>query len=233
MFAVLLGLAVGMAALPGAALAQEDTWEEVMIAATKSLQQNDYAGAETHLRAALAIAERFDTTDPRLGRTLSNLAYIYRLEGRLTLAEPLYRRTLVLWETMLGPNHLDVATALNNLAGLYHLLGQYDAAEAGFLRSLAIRQKTLGAHHPDVATSLYYLSRLYRTQKRLQEAGEFLERSVAIWESILGPANVKVASNLYDLARLYRAQSRFDEAERIEGRIRAIWAYRAQQPRTN
>ncbi len=133
-------------------------------------------------------------------------------------------------KALLGPNHLDVATALNNLAGLYDLQDRWDDAEAGFLRSLEIRRKVLGERHPDVATSLYYLSRMYRSAGRLDEAGIYLERSLAIWERILGPAHVTVASNLYDLAQVYRAQGRFDEAERIEGRIRAIWAYRAQQP---
>lgn len=229
-FAVVLGLTAVAAALSSPASAQEDGWEKSMIAATKALQARDYVTAETQLQAALVMAEGFGTGDPRLGRTLSNLAYIYRLEGRLALAEPLYRRSLALWEGLLGPKHLDVATALNNLAGLYDLQGRWDDAEAGFLRSLEIRREVLGEHHPDVATSLYYLSRMYRSAGRLDEAGVYLERSLAIWERILGPAHVTVASNLYDLAQLYRAQGRFDEAERIEGRIRAIWAYRAQQP---
>ena len=218
--------------LPGAALAQEAVWEKAMIGATKALQARDYAAAGTQLQTALIIAERFGTADPRLGRTLSNLAYVYRLSGRRTLAEPLYRRSLALWEGMLGPNHPDVATALNNLAGLYHLQGRWDEAEAAFLRSLEIREKVLGKRDPDVATSLYYLSRMYRAAGRLDEAAVQLERSVAIWERILGPAHVTVATNLYDLARLYRAQGRFDEAERIEDRIRAIWAFAAQQPPT-
>ena len=39
-------------------------------------------------------------------------------QGKFTEAEPLYGRATEIWETALGPEHPNVATALNNRAGL-------------------------------------------------------------------------------------------------------------------
>ncbi len=43
--------------------------------------------------------------------------------GAYEEAEQLYRRSLASWETLLGPDHPNVAIALNNLAALQHTLG--------------------------------------------------------------------------------------------------------------
>ena len=83
-------------------------------------------------------------------------------QGQYAQAEPLYKRSLAIWEKALGPDHPDVATSLNNLAVLYHTQGQYAQAEPLYKRSLAIREKALGPDHPDVATSLNNLAVLYR-----------------------------------------------------------------------
>ena len=73
--------------------------------------------------------------------------------GRYAEAEPLYRRSLAIWEKQLGRDHPDVATSLNNLADLYQAMGRYAEAEPLYRRSLAIREKQLGRDHPDVATA--------------------------------------------------------------------------------
>ena len=41
-----------------------------------------------------------------------------RAQGRNYIAEPLYRRALLIREKALGLNHVDVATSLANLAAL-------------------------------------------------------------------------------------------------------------------
>ena len=74
--------------------------------------------------------------------------------GEYAPDEPLYKRSLAIFEKVLGPDHPSVAMALNNLAALYRNQGQYAQAEPLHKRSLAIREKALGPDHPDVATSL-------------------------------------------------------------------------------
>ncbi len=93
-------------------------------------------------------------TIPDVALSLNNLASLYDKQGRYADAEPLYKRSLAIWEKALGPDHPNVATALTNLAELYTNQGRYAEAEPLYMRSLAIREKALGADHPDVALSL-------------------------------------------------------------------------------
>ena len=73
--------------------------------------------------------------------SLNNLAELYRNQGRYADAEPLYKRSLAIYEKALGPDHPDVATSLNNLAALYDAQGRYADAEPLYKRSLAICEK--------------------------------------------------------------------------------------------
>ena len=86
---------------------------------------------------------------------------LYVNQGRYADAEPLYKRSLAIYEKALGPDHPNVAGSLNNLAGLYNEQGRYADAEPLFKRSLAIYEKALGPDHPDVAQSLNNLAALY------------------------------------------------------------------------
>ena len=78
---------------------------------------------------------------------------LYR-QGKYAEAEPLYKRSLAIYEEALGPGHPEVGTALNNLALLYERQGRYVDAEPLFNRSLALREKALGPDHPEVGQSL-------------------------------------------------------------------------------
>jgi hypothetical protein len=72
---------------------------------------------------------------------LTNLAVLSRAQGRNYIAEPLYRRALLIREKALGPNHLDVATSLANLAALKAAQGAHAEAEHLYRRALEIREK--------------------------------------------------------------------------------------------
>jgi len=53
-------------------------------------------------------------------------ALLYYQKGDYEKALQFYQRALEIYETVLGPQHPDVATALNNLALLYHQTGDYE-----------------------------------------------------------------------------------------------------------
>ncbi len=111
---------------------------------------------------------------------LHNLAVVYRAQGKYAVAEPLYKRSLAIWEKALGVDHPDVAASLNNLAELYRLQGRYAEAEPLYKRSLAILEKALGAEHPNVAASLENYSALLRETGRGSEAVKLEARAKAI-----------------------------------------------------
>ena len=150
---------------------------------------------------------------PHVATNLSNLAELYRVQGNYDAAEPLYLRSLEIYETALGESHPHVATSLNNLAALYRDQGNYDAAEPLLLQSLEIRETVLGESHPDVANSLNNLAALYGAQGNYDAAEPLLLQSLEISETALGETHPHVATSLNNLAALYRDQGNYDAAE--------------------
>ena len=150
---------------------------------------------------------------PDVAASLNNLAELYRAQGRYGDAEPLYRRSLGIWEKALGPDHPHVATSLNNLALQYDDQGRYGDAEPLYRRSLGIWEKALGPDHPNVATSLTNLATLYHLQGRYGDAEPLHRRSLGISEKALGPDHPDVAGSLNNLALLYQVQGRHGDAE--------------------
>ena len=63
------------------------------------------------------VCRRFGVTPPdheNIGTTVNNLAGLYRAQGRLNEAEPVYERGLAITEKAMGPDHPDVASCINN-----------------------------------------------------------------------------------------------------------------------
>jgi len=162
------------------AACQSNDWERTNAAGGKEYEQGRYGEAEKLWLAALEQVEKFGPQNPRLATSLNNLAVLYEAQGKYAEAEPLYKRSLAIWEKALGPNHPHVATGLNNLALLFKSQGKYAEAEPLYKRSLAIFEKTLGPNHPDIATSLENYAALLRKTNHDAEAAKLEARAKAI-----------------------------------------------------
>jgi len=128
------------------------------------------------LSISLTISEKTVGPDhPYVGAPLNNLANLYKMEGRYSEAERLYRRALQIQEKSLGPSHPMVAGDLNNLGNLYLTEGRYADSEASLERSLSIQDKTLGAGHPLVAGNLNNLGNLYAALGRFFRCGAVVQ----------------------------------------------------------
>ena len=172
-------------------------------------------------QAAEAFAEAVERREDD-ATLLNEFAVALAQAARYDEAEPLYKRSLVIKEKALGPDHPSVAITVNNLAGLYRTQGRYEEAEPLFQRSLAISEKALGPDHPGGAATLNNLAELYRTQGRYEEAEPLYQRSLAISEKALGPDDHRVANTLNNLALLNKTLGRYDEAEPLYKRSLAV-----------
>ena len=112
-----------------------------MKAANEAYQQGNYAEAEKQWSAALQEAVKFGPEDPRLATSLNNLALLYNDQEKYAEAEPLYQRSLAIWEKALGPEHPSVALSLENYAALLREMGREDEAAKMEARAQAIRAK--------------------------------------------------------------------------------------------
>ena len=157
-----------------------------------------------------------------MAQSLNSLAVLYYSLGDYARAEPLYKRSLAIYEKALGPEHPDVAQSLNSLAELYRSLGDYARAEPLYKRSLDIREKALGPEHPDVAQSLNNLAGLYIFLGDYARVEPLLKRSLAIWEKAVGPEHPNVATSLNNLAVLYHSLGDYARAEPLHKRSLAI-----------
>jgi tetratricopeptide (TPR) repeat protein len=76
------------------------------------------------------MRRRLGPNHPAVSKDLNNLASLYRYQGKIEQAEPLFRRSLAIAEKTLGPEHPDVAAKLSNLAGLLREEGKYSSGRA-------------------------------------------------------------------------------------------------------
>ncbi len=109
-----------------------------------------HEGVEPVYQAALRMADEFDPEDLRTAVTLNELAVLHHAGGRLSEAEPLYRRALAIWEKL--PERIELATLLSNLARLCLDQEKYAEVEALSKRALGI-SRSIAPNHPEVANA--------------------------------------------------------------------------------
>lgn len=137
-------------------------------------------------------------------------------------ADKLLRRSLDIKETILGPEHLQVADLLRQLGVSAREAGRLDEAEELLRRCLAITGNKLGQEGLQVACTLYELGACVRKAGRWDEAEGLLRSCLAIEETKLGPEDVQVATTLQQLGVCARESGRVEQAEEILRRCLTI-----------
>ena len=82
-------------------------------------QQGRYEEGITIAQQVLEIRDSILGDHPDTATILLGLGLGYYKMGRYSEAEPLFQRSLSIWEQQLGADHPDTASSLNNLAALY------------------------------------------------------------------------------------------------------------------
>lgn len=149
--------------------AAEQDWQVLTALGEAALQQKNFTLAEQQFAAALKQADDFKPSDPRLGRSLNNLATVQNALGQTEAAEPLLQRALKIWQAAPAGNELQLATTLHNLAGIAYGKGDQQAAVELLKQALALREKALPADH----------AALKRTRKSLATLGQAPARQAA------------------------------------------------------
>jgi len=164
----------------------------------------------------LSVARnRLGDSHPSVAISLSNLAYIYWVQGRYSEAEPLYLQALQLNIRLFGKESSVVANSLNDLAYFHESQGRYAEAEPLYSQALSLNQVLLGDSHPSIAGSLSNLAGLYVVQGRYAEAESLYAQALELNERALGEDHLVIASILNYLATLYYNQGRLDQAEAL------------------
>ena len=127
---------------------------------------------------------------------------LYYPRTNIDKAQMLAERSLKLFESVEGPNGLDVADNLTTLGWILCLEARLDVAEPLLQRALHIREKVLGPQHPLVAKSLTELAIFWERKGYYQKTEEFHLQALRIKEAVLGGNHPEVASTINMLANL-------------------------------
>ena len=170
--------------------------------------------AEAAFRRALAInQDAHGTRSVLAAAALSDVALLYRRQGRSDDALPLLESALDIEMGVFGPQHPNVAARLAALGLLHRQQGEYEQAEPYLEEALYVREQVYEPDDPQTTGAMTSLAHLYRQQERYPEAEDLLRRVLAVHEKMRHQP--MVAMDLADLSVLYLSESRFADAEPI------------------
>ena len=78
---------------------------------------------------------------------------MYESLGEYNQAKELHEKALIIYKTIFGEDHANVARSYNNLALVYDSLREYNQAKELHEKALTIRKNIFGEDHADVVTS--------------------------------------------------------------------------------
>jgi tetratricopeptide (TPR) repeat protein/CHAT domain-containing protein len=186
----------------------------------KTANQYDQA-TETYLKA-VAIREDLYPNSNGLAETFTNLADVYKAQGKYADAEAPLRRALQIREKNSGENSNPVVLALNNLAAVLNSEGKFPEAEPLFRRAITIQQKLLGADNPKLAGPLSNLASLYVDQGQYAEAGPLYRAALKLLPPGTESNQSQIVDLLNGLSAVYRAEGRYLDAARTLSQAIAI-----------
>jgi tetratricopeptide (TPR) repeat protein len=187
--------------------------------ATSLIMEGDHAGALHLLRGVVAACEKnLGLNHPRVA---DNLVRVAALVGRddAVEAERLYRRALMIDESVYGPHHPKVARDINGLTELLIEMGRYQEGQVFNARARAIAERVLSRDHQESLRAIEHEVRLGRvareTAEALRRAQSALAASKQSFEQDSGLALnslIHLAMSLRDEGRFEDARHRFDQA---------------------
>ena len=145
----------------------DETWKQAVEAGNQAYEAGRVAEAEVKFKEALDEAEKFGEADLRLALSLNNLAAIYHTQGKYTIAEPLYTRSLAIKERVHGQEHPEIALNLHNLAVLYSARRMYPVAEKYYKMTIDLKEKLYGKDDRQLINTLRYYAQLLKALNRL------------------------------------------------------------------
>jgi CHAT domain-containing protein/tetratricopeptide (TPR) repeat protein len=151
-----------------------------------------------------------------LATSVNNLAVLYKDQGKLSAAKPLYEEVLGIWRRLFGNrDHNSLATSINNLAGLYQDQGNFSAAEPLYEEALEMCRRLFSDRdHNSLATSVNNLALFYYAQGNFSAAEPLYVEALEMRRRLFGDRDHNsLVTSINNLAVLYKAQGNFSAAE--------------------
>lgn len=202
--------------------AQVTLWESYQSSGNQAIQEQRAADAERLLLAAVRHIEVLNPEDPRLAKSLNNLAVLYGTQNREVEAEPLLQRALAINEHAFGWQHPAVALTLQNLGIIYAAQGNFSEAHDVLSKSLGISLLVFGSTHPRIGSTLRTFATVYALEGDFQEAKRFAANSISVFERALGERHPETTLSMEMMIKLLSIMHREPEAEQLVSRLSRI-----------
>ncbi len=156
-----------------------------------------------------------------MAHTLNGLAALHRDAGNFDQAVALLERSLAIFETTFGAEHMAVARSQSLLGDIHLRRGELPRAEDLFKRALEILGAIFPADSEDLALCRRRLALLHQQQGLFALAETRGHESLDIRRRLFGDIHPRVAESLETLARGLRLQGKNEEA--LELAAQAFW----------
>lgn len=176
------------------------------------------------VKQAIELEEKhLGQTHAEYAKSLSNMAYVYKLKGQSAKAEDLYKKALDIREKYLGDSNPLVGRSLRNLADFYLEKGQYDKAEELLLRSLEVYKKSSGSDSADYAWGLNNLGLALLAQGKREEARRYFDQALTGRTKLYGPQGLDVGRTLNNIGQLDLMEHKYKDAEQAYAKALRIY----------
>ena len=180
------------------------------------LNLGEFDPAEKNARAALERSRlAYGEEHAEVARSLTRIASILRLRGKVADAEPLLRQALEMRVRLLGERHTDVAQSYNELGAVCLDQGKFEQAVDDFRRAVALQRQLSTSNRGPLITALRNLSIALTGRGELAEANAFLREALEATRQAYGDEHYEVAQNLFLLAVSAHRMGDYAQAETV------------------
>lgn len=218
--ALRIRLAAGLLLACAAWASAQDRLPESEPAWRQLTQQGDALQSRGEFREALEVLQRahdmarslFGEEHHNYGIALRRLAGVHRDLQEYGHAEPLYRRSLAIFEKLYGADHIEVAKALNNVGILHEELARYAQAEAVLLRAVEVAERLHEPADEILSVALYNLGNLYLSTGAYGRAEAIYRRCLGLIEGAAKPDELALGNVLSNLAKAHEYRGDYETA---------------------
>ncbi len=154
--------------------------------------------------------------------SFDDLAFLYNIAGRTSVAEEFYKTILTKGMSELGAHNLLIYYRLTQLASLLRKQERYEEAASYYKSMISKPNKGVFSSYLMLANESNDLAEIYCLQGKYAEAEATLIKALATQKTKLGTNAPQEFMLLVNLANLYKTLGRMEEVDMYQARIDAI-----------
>ena len=150
-----------------------------------------------------------------LARLYHRLGRCYYLLCKLSSAERIYKKSIIMLREALGEDNDETILNQMDLARVYDREGKFQEAIILHEKVLSVRERRLGTEHLLVAETLQDLAQLFENSQKYDDAERLRRRALQVRQKIFGERHARTLTAKSRLAACLVLRGKFEEADHI------------------